>query len=257
MDRELKGRTAWVVGASGTIGAQISRDLAAAGADVFVSGRRSEPLAGLAAVALREDDLRLRPLVVDITRRDSVDAGVRHILGETEHIDILVNTSSLSLFGDFLELDDDVWEQVLQTKYLGYVRTIRAVLPHMRKQGSGVVVSVTGKGGRVPRDIHLPGCTVNAAINLLTRGLAATCGGDGVRIVAVAPGVIESPRLAAIGTASARANRLDAAGTRQAIQGSNSLGRLGTARDVSAAVLFAVSDRGGFVNGTVIEVDGG
>jgi 3-oxoacyl-[acyl-carrier protein] reductase len=251
MTGELMGRTAWVVGAGGTLGQQISKDLAASGATVFVSSRDEKKLQAMA------DGTQLRPLAVDITSRESVDAAAARIAEQTGRIDILVNTTSLSLFGDFLTLDDDVWLNVLQTKQLGYVRTVRAALPHMIRQKKGVVVNVTGKGGRMPRDVHLPGCSANAALNLLTKGLAMTYGKDGVRFVAVSPGVIDSPRLAAIRQSTNQRNQFDQAASEKAISGSNYLGRLGTAQEVSDAVLFAVSDRAGFTTGTVIEVDGG
>ncbi len=251
MTGELNGRTAWVVGAGGTLGQQISKDLAASGATVFVSSRDEKKLQAMA------DGTALRPLAVDITSRKSVDAAAARIAEQTGRIDILVNTTSLSLFGDFLTLDDDVWLNVLQTKQLGYVRTVRAALPHMIRQKKGVVVNITGKGGRMPRDVHLPGCSANAALNLLTKGLAMTYGKDGVRFVAVSPGVIDSPRLAAIRQSTNQRNQFDQAASEKAISGSNYLGRLGTAQEVSNAVLFAVSDRAGFTTGTVIEVDGG
>jgi NAD(P)-dependent dehydrogenase (short-subunit alcohol dehydrogenase family) len=73
----------------------------------------------------------------------------------------------------------------------------------------------------------------------------------------VSPGVIDSPRLEAIRNSTAGRNQFDKAAADKAIQGSNYLGRLGTAGEVSNAVLFAVSNRAGFTTGTVIEVDGG
>lgn len=252
MQGELQGRTAWVAGAGGTLGRQISADLAAAGAKVFVSSRDEQKLQVLA-----RETAGLTAMPMDITERKSVDQAAARIVEQTGRIDILVNSTSLSLFGDFLTLDDDVWVKVLQTKQIGYMRTTRAALPHMIKQKKGVVVNVTGKGGRAPRDVHLPGCSANAALNLLTRGLALTYGKDGVRFVAVSPGVIDSPRLAAIRQSATERNKLDQSGADKAIAGSNYLGRLGTAQEVSNAVLFAVSDRAGFTTGTVLEVDGG
>ncbi len=252
MQDEFKGRVAWVVGAGGALGRQISADLAAAGATVYASSRDGGKLEAMA-----KETKGLRPAPMDITQRKSVDAVAARIVEETGRIDILVNSTSLSLFGDFLTLDDEVWERVLQTKQIGYMRTVRAALPHMIRQGKGAVVCVTGKGGRAPRDVHLPGCSANAALNLLTRGLAMTYGKDGVRFVAVSPGVIDSPRLAAIRQSTSERNKFDQAGADKAIAGSNYLGRLGTAQEVSDAVLFAASDRAGFTTGTVIEVDGG
>ena len=248
---ELHGKTAWVVGASGTLGQQISLDLAAAGARVYASGRDAQKLQTLTGQA------NITPLPVDITDRKSVDDVAAKIIQDSGRLDILVNTTSLSLFGDFLELDDETWIKVLQTKQLGYMRTARAALPQMRKQKSGVIVNVTGKGGRMPRDVHLPGCSANAALNLLTKGLAMTYGKDGIRVVAVSPGVIDSPRLAAIRNSTADRNQFDKTASDKAIQGSNYLGRLGSAKEVSNAVLFAASDKAGFTTGTVIEVDGG
>ncbi|MGE0153698.1 MAG: SDR family NAD(P)-dependent oxidoreductase [Reyranellaceae bacterium] len=252
MQDELKGRVAWVVGAGGTLGRQISADLAAAGARVYASSRDEGKLQAMA-----RETAGLTPLPMDITERRSVDAAAARIVAESGRIDILVNSTSLSLFGDFLTLDDEIWVKVLQTKQIGYMRTVRAALPHMLQRKRGVVVNVTGKGGRAPRDVHLPGCSANAALNLLTRGLAMTYGKDGVRFVAVSPGVIDSPRLAAIRRSTSERNSFDQAGADKAIAGSNYLGRLGTAQEVSNAVLFAASDRAGFTTGTVIEVDGG
>lgn len=252
MQGEFQGRTAWVVGAGGTLGRQFCIDLAAAGANVFASSRDEQKLQALA-----REVPGLTPLPMDIMERKSVDQVAARIVEQSGRMDILVNSTSVSMFGDFLTLDDDVWLTVLQTKQIGYMRTIRAALPQMLKQKKGAVVNVTGKGGRAPRDVHLAGGSANAALNLLTRGLAMTYGKDGVRFVAVSPGVIESPRLSAIQQSTAARNKLDQAGSDKAIAGSNYLGRLGTAQEVSNAVLFAVSDRASFSTGTVLEVDGG
>lgn len=252
MDLGLKGKVAWVVGASGTLGDRIARDLAASGATVFCSGRNESRLAALAASIARPDAARALP--VDVASRASVDAAAARIGEVAGGLDLLVNTTTVPNFGDFLALDDAAWEEVVQTKFLGYVRTIRAAIPMMRARGGGRIVCVTGKGGRQPRDIHLPGSSVNAAVNLLVRGLAGTFGRDGIRILAVSPGVIASPRLAAVQAASSDGD--DAAAAAR-MRNSNALGRLGTPEEVSAAVLFALSDPAGFVNGGVLEVDGG
>lgn len=252
MDLGLTGKVAWVVGATGTLGGQVARDLVREGAVVYCSGRSPEKLAALVAGIAGPG--RAFALPMDVAVRDEVDAAAARIVAEAGRLDALVATTTVAGFGDFLELDDEVWERVLQTKYLGYVRVIRAALPAMRRQGAGCIVCVTGKGGRIPRDVHLPGSSVNAAVNLLVRGLAATYGRDGIRVLAVSPGVIASPRLAAIQAAGSRG---DDAAAAERMRSSNALGRLGTSAEVSATVLFALSAPAGFVNGGVLEVDGG
>ena len=252
MHAEFSGQVVWVVGATGTLGGQMARDLVAAGATVVCSGRSTEKLAEL--VGSMKGPGTAQAMAVDVTSRASVDAVAAQIGKTCGGLDMLVNTTTLPTFGDFLELGDEDWEEVLQTKYLGYVRTIRAAVPMMRRRGGGCIVCVTGKGGRIPRDIHLPGSSVNAAVNLLVRGLAGTYGRDGIRVLAVSPGVIASPRLAAVQAASSDGDHAAAA---ERIRNSNALGRLGTPEEVSSAVLFALSGAAGFVNGGVLEVDGG
>ena len=252
LERGLEGKIAWVVGATGTLGARMALDLAAAGATVFCSGRSEAKIAS--TLEGIDGPGGVHGLAVDVTDRKSVDRAASYIGDAAGGLDILVNTTTVPTFGDFLLLSDDDWEEVLQTKYLGYVRAIRAAVPLMRSRGGGRIVCVTGKGGRIPRDVHLPGSSVNAAVNLLVRGLAGVYGREGIRVLAVSPGVIQSPRLAAVQAASSDG---DDAAAAERIRSSNALGRLGTAAEVSAAVLFAVSDAAGFVNGGVIEVGGG
>lgn len=252
MEPGFENKVAWVVGATGTIGGRMAQDLAAAGATVFCSGRDAAKLARLVAGIAGPGAAHVLP--VDVASRASVDGAAARIGEIAGGLDMLVNTTTVPNFGDFLKLDDDAWEEVVQAKFLGYVRTIRAAVPMMQARGGGRIVCVTGKGGRMPRDIHLPGSSVNAAVNLLVRGLAGVYGRDGIRVLAVSPGVIASPRLAAVQAASSDG---DDAAAAERIRNSNALGRLGTPEEVSAAVLFALSDAAGFVNGGVLEVDGG
>jgi 3-oxoacyl-[acyl-carrier protein] reductase len=116
MELGLSGKVAWVVGATGTLGAQIARDLTREGVRVFCSGRNRGRLSELAqelgsAVAVP----------VDVTNRTSVDAAARNVVEQAGRLDILVNTTTVPVFGDFLELGDEAWEQVLQAKWLAYV----------------------------------------------------------------------------------------------------------------------------------------
>ena len=244
-ETELAGRVAWVVGAAGALGAAIARRFAAEGARVVVSGRRLEPLAALAA----ELGGGAVALVCDVSESGAADRAVTAILAKTGRIDILVNGTTLPVFGDFLELTDEDWQAVLQAKLMGYVRTMRAVLPHMRERGDGRIVNITGRGGRQPSPVHLIGGAANAALNLVSKGLADMYGRDGVRINTLGPGPIASPRLDALTAVAAERPR--------GYDPSVPLGRSGTPDEVAEAALYLASDRSSYVTGHFLLVDGG
>jgi len=157
MDYGLGGRIAWITGAGGALGAAIARTLAAEGAVTWLSGRHADTLASTADAIRATAPQAAHVLPMDVSRRDAVDAAAARILDAHGRIDILVNSTALPIFGAFLELADDDWEQVFQAKYMGYVRTLRAALPSMIAQRFGRIVNVSGRGGRQPTPAHLPG----------------------------------------------------------------------------------------------------
>ena len=244
----LQDRVAWVIGASGAIGSAIAKALAAAGAQVVASARSVAKLDTLAA-EISAAGGRAHARKLDVCSRDEVDALANDIAKRFGRIDALVNSTSLSIFGDFLELSDDQWRQVLDAKLLGYVRTMRAVLPHMVKQGGGAIVNISGRGGRQPTPAHLPGGSANAGVNLLSKGLADAYYKHGIRVNTVAPGPIKSERFEMVRASNERLS----AGAPARVQ----LDRIGRPEDVAEAVLWLLSDQARHVTGIVVPVDGG
>lgn len=247
------GQVAWVVGASGAIGQAIASALAADGIHVFASGRQSLALEPL----VRPSDSShgcVEALPVDVRCDGSVASALRSILGSLGRLDILVNTTTVPTFGPFEQLSDAQWLEVLDTKLMGYVRTLRAVLPVMIGQQYGRIVNITGRGGRQPSAAHLPGSCANAAVNLLTKGLADTYGSRNIRVNAVAPGPIRSDRLQHLLRASRQANEPDTPGQ---LRMNSPIPREGTPEDVANAVLYLVSPRSDYITGIVLQVDGG
>lgn len=225
----------WVTGASGALGHAIARHLHGAGAEVVVSARHLE--------GLPEASERWWPLAVDVTDPQAVRGAVGQILDRHGRIDGLVTCTTIPGFGEFLDLDDELWEDVLDTKLLGSIRAVRAVLPSMLTAGRGSIVMISGRGGSVPPPRHLPGACANAALNLLAQGLATQYGPQGVRVNTVAPGPIASPRLEQMKAGVAAAT--------------SALGGPGTPDDVAQAVAFLLSAQAAHITGICLPVDGG
>ncbi|WP_250526464.1 SDR family oxidoreductase [Caballeronia sp. GAWG2-1] len=240
MSSTFKDRVVWVTGASGALGAATARTLADAGATVVASSRSVDERLFAASP-------NVVPLKVDVTDDKSVKAAFAQIEERFGRLDGLVTSTNVSTFGDFLELTDDDWQSVIDAKLLGSVRPIRAALPLFIKQGRGAIVAISGRGGIAPPPNHFPGSSVNAAIDLLVQGLGRRYGPQGVRVNAVAPGPIRSPRFDALAGAQSQnePTRLTA------LEGP------GTPEDVAAAVAYLLSDDARFVTGSRLYVDGG
>lgn len=254
MTEEFSGRTVWVVGASGGLGSVIAKAFLDAGAQVVLSGRSAEKLKGIASAHAQKTNAVALPL--DITDSAAVNAGAARIVDRFGAIDVLVNSTSVSTFGDFLKLDDAAWRAVYEAKLFAYARTMRAAIPHMLRQQRGAIVNISGNGGRYPHfPSHIAGSSGNAAVDLMTKAVSDLYVDQGLRANCVAPGAIRSPRLDSISGADEAFKK--AANGKVAADVFEKQRRTGAPGDIAQATLFLASDRAKHINGIVLTVDGG
>jgi 3-oxoacyl-[acyl-carrier protein] reductase len=171
-------------------------------------------------------------------------------------IDILVNNAGATKRGDFFQLTDADWADGFALKFMAEVRLTRAAWPHL-KAGRGTVLNIIGSGGRTPGAEFAIGGSVNAACLSLTKALADIGIRDGVQVNAINPGRVKTERLKKMleEEAAERGGDIEAA-TAEIIR-QMSIVRLGEPEDVASLAAFMVSPQSRYMQGALIDLDGG
>jgi len=257
MDLQMNGKQALVTGASAGIGKAIAFALAREGVDVAICARRPEPLQAAASQIARETNRKIVPIPADLTKPADAEAFVKEAHTALGRIDILVNNAGSAPGGVLEFLSEEHWAQSLQLKFMGYVRCLKHVLPIMQSQGCGRVVNLIGNDGVKPSYWEIAPGAANAAGQNLTLALAAQYGKDNISFVAVNPGPVRTERWAGLVDAMARDMKITREEANTLAPRSIPLGRIAECEEVASLVTYLASDLAHFVNGTMIEIDGG
>jgi 3-oxoacyl-[acyl-carrier protein] reductase len=171
-------------------------------------------------------------------------------------IDIVVNNAGATKRGDFLELTDEDWADGFALKFFGAMRLTRAAWPQLKAQ-TGSLLNISGVGGRMPGPLFTIGGSVNAAVLSFTKAMADIGIRDGVQVNAVNPGSIRTERYKRMLEATAKQQGTDVATAERKMIESARTTRVGEPDDIAALVAFAVSPEGRFLQGSLIDMDGG
>jgi 3-oxoacyl-[acyl-carrier protein] reductase len=251
---KLHGKRALVTAGAQGIGLAISRQLLASGCDVFVHYRNSADAARALEVEAKTQGRRYAHASADLTETEGCNELVATAAAFLGGLDILINNAgSLVARKSLAEADDDFWAEVMSLNLGSLRRVTRAAAPHLiaaAKTGNGASIvnlsSLAGrKGGHAGSLIY---STAKGAILTFTRALANELGPQGVRVNALAPGLI-------LGT-SFHNTHTTAESARASVAGIP-LGRAGNADDVARAVIFLASEYDGFITGATLDINGG
>jgi 3-oxoacyl-[acyl-carrier protein] reductase len=239
-------KVALVTGGSRGIGAACCRRLAAGGARVWVGYHDRADAAKEVVEALRSAGGSAEAIQLDVRSSESVQAAVDTVFADQGRIDILINSAGVTRDGLMLTMDDDQWNEVLDTNATGSFRVCRAVAKPMLMQRCGSIVLLSSVAGQKAGRGHINYAASKGAVEAMTRAMANELARKKIRVNAVAPGVI-------ITEMSQRVR--EAAGDK--ILSEILAGRFGEADEVAAVVCFLASDEAAYVNGQVVSVDGG
>jgi NAD(P)-dependent dehydrogenase (short-subunit alcohol dehydrogenase family) len=237
-----------ITGASSGIGAALARELA------------TLPNAKLTLVARRKallDELaRSLPCEVTVVERDlsKDDASTTDWL--PEDVDVLVNNAGVIPSGNLLDIDDRRWRDGWDLKVFGYINLCRAYYARMKAKGGGVIVNNIGNGGEIFDPEYIAGTTGNASLMAFTRALGGYSLDDGIRVVGVNPGPVDTDRIYAMLKKRAKTWLGDEARYLELVE-RYPLRRPASVREITDLILFLASDRSAYTTGTIVTVDGG
>lgn len=260
MDLQLNHQHVLITGASKGIGLACASGFLREGARVSLVSRDAANLQAAKAVLLREfADADSRINLFSANLQDAAQALDALERAEQAHgaVDVLVNSAGAARRTPPEELTAQSWHDAMDAKYFTYVHMIDPVIKRMARRGRGAIVNVIGAGGKVASPTHLPGGAANAALMLISAGLASAYAPQGVRVNAVNPGATLTDRLQSGLEAEARLHQISVPEALQRATARIPLGRLAQPEEVANMVLILASSCASYVTGVILSMDGG
>ncbi len=235
-----------VTGASGGIGREVARRLAADGWSILLNYNSHEESAERIEHELAAAGYRATKYRADVSDRNAVKrmfSAAEDMLGRVE---LVVNNAGISHVGLFQDVDDELWNCIMNVNVNGVRNLILSALPSMLERKKGNIINISSIWGSRAASCEAAYSCSKAAIEGLTRSLAAELAPSGIRVNCVAPGCIATDMTLKLGNE-----------TISLLREETPMGRLGTPKDVANAVAFLASDAASFMTGQVITLDGG
>lgn len=240
----FEGKVGFISGGGTGIGLACARAIVAGGGRVILAGRRENVLAGSAAEL--GDAASFVPC--DVASDESVTAAFAMVRERFGALDLAVNAAGTGSVGGVLNSTSAEWNRVMETTLNGAFRTMHHEAKLMRASGGGSIVNISSIAGTHTHHWMTAYCVAKAGLNMLTRCAADDLGEHGIRVNAVAPGLVPTDLASGL---VGNPETVDEYLRRMPVR------RLGTTEDIAYAVAFLLSEEAGWITGVVLADDGG
>lgn len=258
MELDLQGKSVIVTASSKGLGKATAKKFAEEGAHVIISSRNGEELRKVKQEICSETgNNHVDDVVCDITNLQDIKALTAKAVELNETVDVLINNAGGPPAGTFDKIDDEDWQSAFELNLLSVTRTIREVLPHMRKQGSGHIINFASSSIKQPIDNLILSNTFRAGIVGLSKSLSQELAQDNILINTVGPGRIATDRVAHLDSVKAGKLNKTSEEVRSQSEKSIPMGRYGRPEEFANLVVYLSSGANTYVTGQSLLVDGG
>ena len=269
MDLELNHKRVLITGRSKGIGFACAQGFIREGAKVCLVSRQAAALSDAVdrlkasmeslQTSANSDSPDRQALIsrsADLRDAQQAEALIDSLEQDWGAIDILVNSAGAARRTPAAELSVKAYADAMQAKYFTYIHVIDPCIRAMAGRSQGVIVNVIGAGGKVANPIHIAGGAANAALMLVTAGLANAYAQQGIRVVAVNPGLTLTARLEEGLLADARAQGISAEEAQRKATAKIAMGRIARPEEIADTVVYLASSRASYITGVSIAMDG-
>ena len=248
-NKSLQGKTTIVTGSGQNIGRAIALLFASCGANVIINGHKNREAIEKVAQEARDLGAQAIAVMADVSNPDAVQKMVDTANQKFGAVDIIVSNVSLRQKQSFFDLSIEDWHQVINTNLNSAFYLAKAVVAGMKERGWGRIIHISGYDGTIGASHRAHNVTCKGGLDALIKALATELGQYGITANAISPGTIDTNRIAK--------DYPDLEAKYELLKKLIPVRRLGTCEDIAEASLYLASDYSGFVNGQVINVNGG